>query len=469
VRSRRLIKSAGSRHLPASRGTRCVTQPFGRIVGQCVGLLTNGLSQPQARPPHLFEQPDRLHDAIKADQGRNWASSDTRQEHLYDGLLTVLLRLVFLLYAEDRDLIPSRTDAAARVFYDQGYGVRPLYSRLLDDKAHYPDTMDERRGAWSRLLALFRLVHQGDSTGDWIRGRGGKLFDTAEFPFLQGQERASDPPSPAAVSDGCILRVLDLLLNLGGEKLSYRTLDVEQIGSVYETVMGFTIETRSGPALAIRAGKNDRTPVFVDIAALAAEKGPDRTKFLKEKAGRNALSDKVSKALSAATSATAVVEALRPIVDERGSPGGAPYPPGSPLLQPTDERRRTGSHYTPRSLTAPMVERALEPAYEQLGPDARPEEVLDLKVCRRGDHGAPAGDVAGDRFDGTVSTHARGRPAQEATAGPEAVRTARCDSCADDRSRLPPGRVADHLRDIFGGVCRHHDGQGDLRSAAERL
>ncbi|UFW82995.1 N-6 DNA methylase [Bradyrhizobium barranii] len=326
-----------------------------------------------------------LHELLRglhaADAKRIETLAATRQEHLYDGLLTVLLRLVFLLYAEDRDLIPSRTDAAARAFYDQGYGVRTLYARLLDDKAHYPDTMDERRGAWSRLLALFRLVHQGNSTGNWIRGRGGKLFDTAEFPFLQGQERASDLPSPAAVSDGFILRILDLLLNLDGEKLSYRTLDVEQIGSVYETVMGFTIETRTGPALAIRAGKNDRTPVFVDIAAVAAKKGADRAKFLKEEAGRNALSDKVSKALSAATDATAVVEALRPIVDERGSPGGALSPSGSPLLQPTDERRRTGSHYTPRSLTAPVVQHALEPAFRRLGPDARPEEVLELMVC----------------------------------------------------------------------------------------
>ena len=51
--------------------------------------------------------------------------------------------------------------------------------------------------------------------------------------------------------------------------------DVEQIGSVYETVMGFTVEARPGPALAIRAGKNDRTPVFVDVAALAATRGGD--------------------------------------------------------------------------------------------------------------------------------------------------------------------------------------------------
>ncbi|HEY8031772.1 MAG TPA: DNA methyltransferase [Methylocella sp.] len=326
-----------------------------------------------------------LHDLLRglhaADAARIEALAARRQEHLYDGLLTVLLRLVFLLYAEDRDLIPSRKDAAARAFYDQGYGVRTLYARLLDDKAHYPDTMDERRGAWPRLLALFRLVHQGDSSGAWIRGRGGKLFDPSAFSFLQGQNEASDAPAPAPVSDGCILRILDLLLNLGGEKLSYRTLDVEQIGSVYETVMGFTIETRPGPALAIRAGKNDRTPVFVDVAALTTTKGAERAKFLKEKAGRNALSDKLGKALAAANGEAAVIEALRAIVDERGSPGGAVSPPGTPLLQPNEERRRTGSHYTPRSLTGPIVEHALEPAFQRLGPDARPEDVLALKVC----------------------------------------------------------------------------------------
>jgi hypothetical protein len=56
-------------------------------------------------------------------------------------------------------------------------------------------------------------------------------------------------------------------------------------------------------------------------------------------------------------------------------------PPGSPILQPTDERRRTGSHYTPRSLTEPIVQHALEPAFERLGPNATPDQVLELKVC----------------------------------------------------------------------------------------
>ncbi len=183
------------------------------------------------------------------------------------------------------------------------------------------------------------------------------------------------------MSDGSILRILDALITVDGEKLSYRTLDVEQIGSVYETVMGFTIETRAGPAVAIKAGKNDRTPVFVDLAALGAVRGTEQAKFLKEEAGRNALSDKVAKGLAAAKVPAEALDALRPIIDERGSPGGHVSPPGTPLLQPTDERRRTGSHYTPRSLTEPIVRHALEPAFEHIGPDARPEDVLALKVC----------------------------------------------------------------------------------------
>lgn len=55
-----------------------------------------------------------------------------------------------------------------------------------------------------------------------------------------------------------------------GERISYRGLDVGQIGSVYETVMGFTVDVAKGPSLAIKAGKNNKVPVFVDLARLAA-------------------------------------------------------------------------------------------------------------------------------------------------------------------------------------------------------
>lgn len=314
-----------------------------------------------------------------ADEARIAKLSAERPDHVYGGLLTVLLRLVFLLYAEDRGLVPSATDEDARRLYDQGYGVRALHAKLTADAARYPDTMEERCGAWARLLVLFRLIHSGGGAG-FIKGRGGDLFDPAIYPFLIGQDAAGDRIAPATVSDGCILGVLNELLIVKGERLSYRTLDVEQIGSVYETVMGFTVETMSGPALALRGGKNDKVPVFVDLAELAALKGSDRQKRLKD--GYDVkLPDRVAKAVAATKTAAEIEGALKPRVDERASPGATPAAASSPLLQPTDERRRTGSHYTPRSLTEPIVRHALEPAFERLGADAEPDEVLALKVC----------------------------------------------------------------------------------------
>lgn len=306
--------------------------------------------------------------------------------HLYEGLLTVLMRLVFVLYAEDRDLIPSRVDTTARKLYDDGYSVRGLYAKLTEDAAHNPDTMDERYGGWGRLLALFRLIHKGHASG-FVIGRRGKLFDPDVFPFLEGRGDLAEPPRVAKLTDGSVLRILDGLMTVREPKtkvrqrLSYRTLDVEQIGSVYETVMGFTIEVAAGRVLAIRAGKNNRTPVFADLDVLARLKPAERPKHLREACHRGTLSGGVEKAVKSAGNADAMAAALEAIVDERGSPGKSPVGAGTPILQPTEERRRTGSHYTPRSLTEPIVRHALRPTLDRLGPEARPEAILDLKVC----------------------------------------------------------------------------------------
>lgn len=62
------------------------------------------------------------------------------------------MRLVFLLYAEDEGLMPD--DA----IYQRNYAISGLYENLREDAGLYPDTMDQRYGAWATLLSLFRLV-----------------------------------------------------------------------------------------------------------------------------------------------------------------------------------------------------------------------------------------------------------------------------------------------------------------------
>lgn len=325
-----------------------------------------------------------LHELLRgldaADPARVRTLARARPQHLYEGLLTVLLRLIFILYAEDRALMPSQPGGAAATLYEQGYALGALHLRLRDDAALYPDLMDERRGSWGRLIALFRLVGRGDPSG-FMQARGGKLFDEDAFPFLLGRDAPGDAEAVLPVGDGCVLRILDALLIDRGERIAYRALSVEQIGSVYETVMGFTAQCAPAPMLAIRAGKANRVPVWVDLSALAALPAGDREKWLKTATGRGAWPTPVSRALKAATDIAGLAAALAPLADTRASPQGQPVAPGTPILQPTEERRRTGSHYTPPSLTGPIVAHALAPAFARIGPDARPADVLDLKVC----------------------------------------------------------------------------------------
>ena len=73
-----------------------------------------------------------------------------------------------------------------------------------------------------------------------------------------------------------------------------------------------------------------------------------------------------------------MVAALDRVIDRDATPDVIPSE--VPILQPTNERRRSGSHYTPRSLTEPIVAEALRPVLERLGEHASPEDILSIKV-----------------------------------------------------------------------------------------
>ena len=207
--------------------------------------------------------------------------------HIYGGLITVLLRLVFLLYAEDEELMP--TDSR----YDQHYSVGGLALRLRQDRADYQNAMEGRRGAWATLLSLFRLVYDGGgSTEAYLPARHGDLFDPDTYPFLEGRTADtsySDGPLTAvpAISDDVVEQVLTKLLLLDGRILSYRALDVEQIGSVYEGIMEFAVARIPGPCIGIRSkaqgGKKPFTTA-IDLAELLALPGSKRKAWLEETA-----------------------------------------------------------------------------------------------------------------------------------------------------------------------------------------
>ncbi len=302
-------------------------------------------------------------------------------DEVYRALLTVLLRLVFLLYAEERAMLPE--DGTFQRFYS----LAGLHERLREDAAHHPDTMSQRYGAWAQLLVLFRMIHDGAEAGEVsIPKRHGVLFDPDRFPFLEGRPGATarqlhERIEPPLVPDGTVYQVLDKLLVLDGERLSYRALDVEQIGSVYETMMGFRLRVATGRSVAIKAQKRHGAPTTVDLEALLAEQPGKRAKWVQDQADRK-LTPKVGAAAKEAATLEDLHAALAPVTDTAATPDLVPH--DAMILQPSEERRKSGSHYTPRALTEPIVRTTLEPILDRLregDSSPRPEQILGLKVC----------------------------------------------------------------------------------------
>lgn len=308
--------------------------------------------------------------------------TEAGQKQLYGGLITVLLRLVFLLYAEDEALMPSDS------LYGQHYSVSALADRLRQERVEHQGAMADRRGAWASLLSLFRLVYDGGGADPaYLPARHGELFDPDAYPFLEGRGADSSYSDGIltnlpALSDDVLEKVLSRLIWLDGERLSYRALDVEQIGSVYEGIMGFTVEQASGPSVGIsyRPPRQKITiTVVVDAEQLLAVSPGKREKWLDDHTGvALKLPTKVKKELKEATSLAELCVAL----DKKLSPHTPnALAAGSLILQPTAERRRSGSHYTPRALTEPIVAEAFRPWLERCNGQPSAEQILALKVC----------------------------------------------------------------------------------------
>lgn len=348
-------------------------------------------------------------DRIDKDRGRTLLAG-VDERGLYDAALTVMMRLVFLLSVEERGLLPTHR------LYDQYYAASTLRAQLREAADQGTEEVLERRyDAWSRLLAAFRAVHAGvEHEAMRLPAYGGTLFDPDRFPFLEGRAPGTgwrDTPSePLPVSDRAVLHLLEALQVLqvripgaGSEArmLSFRALDIEQIGHVYESLLDHTAKRASEPVLAL-AGARQPEVGLSDLEAWRDQGQPKLLAHLKEATGRT------EKALARAL-AEAEIDQLRLRVacdnDElllaqvrpfagllRLDSSGYPVviTEGSVYVTRGSDRRSTGTHYTPRSLTEPIVRYSLEPlVYHGPAEGQPPEEwrlrpageLLNLKIC----------------------------------------------------------------------------------------
>jgi hypothetical protein len=328
---------------------------------------------------------------------------DVEPEELYEAGLTVMMRLVFLMAAEERGLLLLGDPR-----YDAHYAVSNLRARLVKSDEGVLATKYE---AWAQLLALFRMVYGGiEHPVLRLPALGGSLFDPDRFPFLEGRNKMGswreETAEPLPIDDRTVLLLLNAIQLFEGRTLSYRALDVEQIGHVYEGLLEKTVKRIETITLDLvgTASAND-TVIPLDELEAAAEKGRDdliiviKAKTRKsESAIGNALDKNVGDGLSGRLSMAChgdlelKARALPFVHLLETDPWGDPivHPAGAFVVGLGQDRRQSGSHYTPKALTERIVEETLEPIV-YIGPrDGAPKsdwrlrpatELLDLKVC----------------------------------------------------------------------------------------
>jgi hypothetical protein len=336
-------------------------------------------------------------------------------EQIYEAAVTVLMRIVFLLAAEERDLLPL-TDPV----YQQAYAVSTLRGQLqahVDQAGEEP--LERHTSAWQRLLATFRMVHAGVAHENMrLPAYGGSLFDPDRFPFLEGRRPGESwrdsPGRPLPIDDRTVLAILHAVQVLEfrrgrrveeARRLSFRALDVEQIGHVYEGLLDHTAYHAHSPVLGL-AGKNEAELAAEDVTGYDPQADRDelvdwlteQTGLTKRKAEKGLDTDLDAHQrdlLRAACDHDEQLAAeLEPYAgllrhDLRGLP--QVWLPGSVYVTSGTQRSATGTYYTPRVLAEEMVTHALEPLCYQPGPadGADPEqwqlrpagELLDLRVC----------------------------------------------------------------------------------------
>ena len=327
----------------------------------------------------------------------------TEPRELYEAALTVMMRLVFLLAAEERGLLLLNDPR-----YDASYALSTLRMQL---RAEPDEVLERRRSAWSRMLALFRAVYGGvDHPAMAMPALGGSLFDPDRYPFLEGRARGTSwrttPAEPLPIDDRTVLLLLDAIQVFQGRTLSYQALDVEQIGHVYEGLLERTVERVGDVTLELTASAKAANPsVALGELESAALNGRSRVvSLLEERTERSAsaLGNDLDRAPDESLNARVLTVcrgdlALRDRVLPyahllKTDPWGYPlvHHEGAFVVVLGTDRRESGTHYTPKSLTEKIVEETLTtlvydgPAEGEPREAWRPkgsEALLDLKVC----------------------------------------------------------------------------------------
>ncbi len=167
------------------------------------------------------------------------AAPEADLQDVREAALILLYRLLFILYAEDRDLLPVKDTR-----YDD-YGLRNKVRLDVKERKDRDDVFSDTAARyWGAMADLFMAIDQGDASIGLPPYNGG-LFDQERHAILTN----------IRIPDAVMARVIDALsfevTPEGRKYINYRNLSVQQLGSIYERLLEYEV-TREGDDITVQ-------------------------------------------------------------------------------------------------------------------------------------------------------------------------------------------------------------------------
>ena len=124
----------------------------------------------------------------------------------------MLLRILFILYAEDKGLLPI-----SNPLYNQTYSIGGLWVQLHEDHRTISNSLEKRYGSWERLCVLFQLIYHGCEYSELSMPlRQGDLFDPETYNFFGHSNKNREAikiSNIPEIDDLCVYRNIAKSLN----------------------------------------------------------------------------------------------------------------------------------------------------------------------------------------------------------------------------------------------------------------
>jgi hypothetical protein len=256
--------------------------------------------------------------------------SEKHLKEIHDNSLILLYRLLFILYAEHRDLLPLRENK----LYTDSYSLDSFKKEIANKLDKNVSIASSTIGYWNKLKELFEIINKGNRELGVPPYNGG-LFDQEKHNFFEKHK----------VGDSYVAKAIDLLSRSKDTKdkayIDYGSLDIRHLGSIYEGLLEYKL----------RIADQDLFPI--------KDKGKEKFVPLVE--------DKKTK---------------KSIREDEIIQAGEIY-----LVTDKGERKATGSYYTPGYIVEYIIENTLGPLVEKKRKKVS-ENIEELKKKIKGSRGA---------------------------------------------------------------------------------